>query len=73
MKNPNASVYEQDRQMALSCFHYDSLLYNCLPMQKKSDLGDTIPENAQDSPVNYLHSHLKTTVKFHITVFNEVQ
>jgi len=42
-------------------------------MQKKSDLGDTIPENAQDSPINVLHSHLKTTVKFHITVFSEVQ
>jgi len=33
----------------MSCFHYDSLLCKCLPMQKKSDLGDTIPENAQDS------------------------
>ena len=30
---------------------------------KKSDLGDTI---------YYLHSHLKNTVKLHITVFSEV-
>jgi len=38
-------------------------------MQKKSDLGDTIPENAQDNTIYYLRSHLKTTVKFHFTVF----
>jgi len=50
MKSPNTGVYEQDSQMALSCFHYDTLLCKCLPMQKKSDLGDTVPENAQDSP-----------------------
>jgi len=41
MKSPNTSVYEQDSQMALSCFHYDSLLCKCLTIQKKPDLGDT--------------------------------
>jgi len=39
---PVIMIYEQDSQMALSCFHYDdSLLCKCLTMQKKSDLGDT--------------------------------
>ncbi len=41
MKSPDTTVYEQDSQMALSCFHYDSLLCKCFPMQKKSDFGDT--------------------------------
>jgi len=42
---------------------------------KKSQMLVTLPENAQDSPINYLHSHLKTIVKFHITVYlrSEVQ
>jgi len=40
---------------------------------KKSQILVTLPENNQDSPINYLHSHLKTTVNFHITVFSEVQ
>jgi len=35
MKSPDTSVYEQDSQMALSCFYYDSLLCKCFPMQKK--------------------------------------
>jgi len=52
MKSPNTSVYEQDSQMALSCFHYDSLLFKCLPIQK-SQILETLPENAEDSPVNY--------------------
>jgi len=39
---------------------------------KKSDLENTIPENAQDNTIYYLHCHLKTTVKLHITVFSEV-
>jgi len=73
MKSPNTSVCEQDSQMALSCFHYDSLLCKCLPMQKKSQIVVPLLGNAQDSPITYLHSHLKTTVKFHITVFSEVQ
>ncbi len=34
MKSPDTTVYEQDSQMALSCFHYDSLLCKCFPMQK---------------------------------------
>jgi len=39
MKSPDTIVYEQDSQMALSCFHYDSVSF---PMQKKkSGLGET--------------------------------
>lgn len=71
MKSPDAIVYEQENQMALSCFHYDSLLCKCFPMQK-SQIFVTLPENTQDSTIHYLHSHLKTTVKLHITVFSEV-
>jgi len=52
MKGPDTIVYEQDSQMALSCYHYDRLFSNA----KKSDLGDTIPENAQDSTI---YTHLK--------------
>lgn len=33
MKSPDTIVYEQDSQIALSCFHYESLL--CFPMQKR--------------------------------------
>jgi len=69
MKSPDTVVYEQDSQMALSCFHYDSLLCKCFPMQK-SQILVTLPENAQD--ILYLLSHLKNTVKLHITVFSEV-
>jgi len=34
----------------------------------------TLPQNAQESTIYYLHSHYRsqTTVKLHITVFNEV-
>ncbi len=71
MKSPDTTVYEQDSQMALSCFHYDSLLCKCFPMQK-SQILVTLLENAQDSTIYYLHSHLKTTVKLDITVFSEV-
>lgn len=71
MKSPDTIVYEQDSQMALSCFHYDSLLCQCFPMQK-SQILVTLPENAQDSTIYYLHSHLKNRVKLHITVFSEV-
>jgi len=38
MKSPNTGVYEQDSQMALSYFHYDTLLYKCLPIQKSQIL-----------------------------------
>jgi len=69
MKSPNTSVYEQD---GFVMFRYDSLLCKCLPI-KKSQILVTLPENAQDSHINYLHSYLKTTVKFHINVFSEVQ
>jgi len=72
MTSPDTSVYEQDSQMALSCFHYDSLLGKCFPMQKKSQILVTLPENAQDSTIYYLHRHFRTTVKLHITVFSEV-
>lgn len=71
MKSPDTIVYEQDSQMALSCFHYDSLLWKCFQMQK-SQILVTRPENAPDSTIHYLHSHLKTTVKLHMTVFSEV-
>ncbi len=72
MKSPDTTVYEQDSQMALSCFHYDSLLCKCFPMQK-SQILVTLPENAQDSTIYYLHSHLKTSKKkLDITVFSEV-
>ena len=43
----------------------------CFPIQK-SQILVTLPENAQDSTIYYLHSHLKNTVKLHITVFSEV-
>ena len=73
MKSPDTIVYEQVSQMALSCFHYDSLLCKCFPMQKKSDLGDTTWKcSRQHYIADYLHSHLKTKVKLHITVFSEV-
>ena len=41
MRSLDTIVYEQDSQMALSCFHYDSLFSQCFPMQKKSELGHT--------------------------------
>jgi len=68
MKSPDTIVYEQDSQMALSCFHYDSVSF---PMQKKkSGLGETTWKCSRQ--LYYLHSHLKTTVKLHLTVFSEV-
>ena len=70
MKSPDI-VFEQDSQTALSCFHYDSLLCKCFPLQK-SQILVTLPENAQDSTIYYLHSHLKNIAKLHITVFREV-
>jgi len=38
MKSPDTIVYEQDSQMALSCFQYDSLFCKCFPMQKSQIL-----------------------------------
>lgn len=67
MKSPDTIVYEQDSQMALSCFHYDSSLCKCFPMQK-SQILVTLPENAQDSTIHYLHSHLKSTVTVSYTL-----
>jgi len=32
MKSTDTIVHEQDSQMALSCFHYDSLLCKCFPV-----------------------------------------
>jgi len=51
--------------MALSCYHYDSLLCKCFPMQKSY-------LKMLKTALLFLHSHLKTTVKLHITVFSEV-
>jgi len=45
---------------------------NVFQCKKSQILATTLPENAQDSLIYYFHSHLKTTVKFHITVFCEV-
>jgi len=39
---------------------------------QKSPILVTLPENAQYNTLYYFHSHLKTTVKLHITVFSEV-
>ena len=72
MRSLDTIVYEQDSQMALSCFHYDSLFSQCFPMQKKGQNSVTLPENAQDSTIHYLYSHLKTTVKLHIAVVRGV-
>ena len=42
MRSLDTIVYEQDSQMALSCFHYDSLFSQCFQKQKKrSELGHT--------------------------------
>jgi len=61
MKSPNTGVYEQDSQMALSCFHMT--LYSVSVCQcKKGQILVTLPENAQESPINYLHSHLSFTL-----------
>lgn len=70
MKSPDTIVYEQDSQMALSCFHYEFTLD--IFFNAKSQILVTLPENAQDSTIYYLHSHLKTTVKLDITAFSEV-
>jgi len=39
---------------------------------QKSQILVALPENTQYNTLYYFHSHLKTTVKLHITVFSEV-
>ncbi len=56
----------QDSQMALSCFHYDSYSVNVFQCKKS-----TLPENAQDSTIYYYTAILKTSKKkLDITVFS---
>ncbi len=55
------------------CHVFIMIVYSVNVFQcKKSQILVTLPENAQDSTIYYLHSHLKTTVKLDITVFSEV-
>ena len=49
-----------------------SLFSQCFPMQKKRSELCSLPENAQDSTIHYLYSHLKTTVKLHSAVVRGV-
>jgi len=63
MTSPDTIDYEHDSRMDLSRFQKDSSLFFILV---------SLPENAQETALYYLHSHLKTTVKLHITVFSEV-
>jgi len=47
-KSPDTIVNKIVKWLSLSCFHYDSLLCKCFPMQK-SQILVTLPENAQGS------------------------
>ncbi len=71
MKSPDTTVL--NKIVKWLCHVFIMTVYSVNVFQcKKSQILVTLPENAQDSTIYYLHSHLKTTVKLDITVFSEV-
>lgn len=66
MKTPDTIVYGQDSEVALTCFHQDSLFWKCQAEQAKKNSGPDYLIMLATTP------YIQTIVLLHIIAFSVV-